>query len=54
VTLGDAMREVNAAIEGMRSEHDPLVSHIFVFTSKLSKYHDTKSGKRRETAARLS
>ena len=28
--LGDAMREVNAAIEEMRREHDPLASHIFV------------------------
>jgi hypothetical protein len=26
--LGDAMREVNAAIEQMRKEHDPLASHI--------------------------
>ena len=24
------MREVNAAIEEMREEHDPLASHIFV------------------------
>jgi len=28
--LGDAMREVNAAIEEMRTEHDPQASHIFV------------------------
>ena len=28
--LGDAMREVNAAIEELRSEHDPLTVHIFV------------------------
>jgi hypothetical protein len=25
----DAMREVNAAVAEMRSEHDPLASHIF-------------------------
>jgi hypothetical protein len=30
VALGDAMREVNAAIEDMQREHDPLASHIFV------------------------
>jgi len=28
--LADAMREVNAAIEEMRGEHDPLALHIFV------------------------
>ena len=28
--LGDAMREVNAAIEEMRRKQDPLASHIFV------------------------
>jgi hypothetical protein len=28
--LDDAMREVNAAIEEMRGEHDPLAVHIFV------------------------
>ena len=30
VALGNAMREVNAAIEEMRREHDPLAVHIFV------------------------
>jgi hypothetical protein len=24
------LREVNAAVEEMRSEHDPLASHIFI------------------------
>jgi hypothetical protein len=28
--LGDAMLEVNAAIEEMRREQDPLASHIFI------------------------
>ncbi len=52
--LGDAMREVNAAIEEMRREHDPLASHIFVWRRRYRNAHDTKGGKRREVAARLS
>ncbi len=54
VALGDAMREVNAAIEEMRREHDPLAVHIFVSRRNYRNVHDTKSGKRSETAARLS
>jgi hypothetical protein len=52
--LGDAMREVNATIEEMRCEHDPLAVHIFVSRRNCRNVHDTKSGKRRDTAARLS
>ena len=52
--LGDAVREVNAAIEEMRSDHDPLASHIFVSRRHYRNAHDTKGGKRREVAARLS
>jgi hypothetical protein len=52
-TLGDAMREVNAAIEEMRREHDPLASHIFISRRNYRNVPDTKSGKRRDTAARL-
>ena len=52
--LGDAMREVNAAMEEMRSEHDPLAVHIFVSRRNYRNMHDTKSGKRSDTAARLS
>ena len=52
--LGDAMCEVNAAIEEMRREHDPLASHIFVSRRNYRNAHDTKGGKRRENAARLS
>ena len=40
------MRNVNLAIEEMRSERDPLASHIFVSHRNL---HDTKSDKRRDT-----
>ena len=39
--LGDAMREVNAAIEEMRSEHDPLASHIFVSRRNDRRAQDT-------------
>jgi hypothetical protein len=52
--LGDATREVNAAIEEMRREHDPLASHIFVSRRNYPNMRDTRSGKRRDTAARLS
>ena len=52
--LGDAMREVNAAIEEMQRDHDPLASHIFVSRRHYRNAHDTKGGKRREVAARLS
>ena len=52
--LGDAMREVNAAIEEMRREHDPLASHIFVSRRLYQKKSDTKSGKRHHLSARLS
>jgi hypothetical protein len=45
--LGNAMREVNAAIEEMRGEHDPLASHIFVSRRDYQNMSDTKSGKRR-------
>ena len=43
--LGDPMREVNAAIEEMRREHDPLAVHIFVPRRKYRNVNDTKSGK---------
>ena len=52
--LGDAMREVNSAIEEMRREHDPLAVHIFVSRRNYRNVHDTKSGKRSATAVRLS
>ena len=53
-TLGDAMLEVNAAIEEMRRDHDPLASHIFISRRHYRNAHDTKGSKRREVAARLS
>jgi hypothetical protein len=54
VTLGDATREVNAAIEEMQREHDPLASHIFVSRRLYQQKTDTKSGKRHRLSARLS
>jgi len=38
----------------MRAQHDPLALHIFVARRAYRHTNDTKSGKRRETAARLS
>jgi hypothetical protein len=48
------MREVNAAIEEMQRDHDPLASHIFVSRRQYRNAHETKGGKRREVAARIS
>jgi hypothetical protein len=38
----------------MKSEHDPLASHIFVSRRHYRNVNDTKTGKRREMMARLS
>src|SRR5678816_365459 len=52
--LGGAMREVNAAIEEMLREQDPLASHIFVSRRLYQNMSDTKDGKRHHLSARLS
>ncbi|HEY6154637.1 MAG TPA: hypothetical protein VIW07_12930 [Candidatus Udaeobacter sp.] len=52
--LTTAIRHVEAAVEEMRAEHDPLASHIFASRRHYRGVSDTKSGKRRETTARLS
>jgi len=39
---------------GNAEEHDPLASHIFISRRHYRNAHDTKGGKRREVAARLS
>jgi hypothetical protein len=52
--LGDAMCQVNAAIEEMRREHDPLASHIFVSRRLYQNMSSTKDGKRHRLSARLS
>ena len=50
--LGEAMREVDAAVQEMRAEHDPLAVHIFVSRRQYRRMPDTKSGNRLGTAAR--
>ena len=52
--LTKAIREVEAVVETIRTEHDPLASHIFVSRRHYQNLSDTKSGKRREMNARLS
>lgn len=52
--LTKAIREVEAIVEAMRAEHDPLASHIFVSRRQYRSANDTKGGKRREMNARLS
>ena len=52
--LGAAIREVEVVIEEMHAEKDPLAVHIFVSRRNYRNVHDTKSGKRRNTAALLS
>jgi hypothetical protein len=45
---------VEAVVEIMRSEHDPLASHIFVSRRHYQNLSDTKSGKRHAMLAQLS
>ncbi len=52
--LNAAMREVDAVLQEMRAEHDPLAVHIFVSRRHYRRMPDTKSGKRLGTAAQLS
>jgi hypothetical protein len=53
-TLHDAVREVEAALDEMRAEHDPLAVHIFISRRNYRKIADTKSRKRSGMSARLS
>jgi hypothetical protein len=52
--LTTAIRDVESELAAMKTEHDPLASHIFVSRRSYRKVNDTKSGKRREMVARLS
>ena len=52
--LTKAIREVEAVVETMHAEHDPLASHIFISRRHYRNAKDTKGGKRREINARLS
>src|SRR6478672_2694109 len=52
--LTEAILEVENEIAAMKADHDPLASHIFVSRRQYRNANDTKSGKSREVAARLS
>jgi septal ring factor EnvC (AmiA/AmiB activator) len=52
--LTAAIRDVESELAAMKAEHDPLASHIFISRRQYRNVNDTKSGKRRETMARLS
>ena len=52
--LTAAIRDVERELAGMKAEHDPLASHIFVSRRHYQNVNDTKGGKRREMNARLS
>jgi hypothetical protein len=53
-TLTEAIRGTEAILQTMRAEHDPLAAHIFVSRRHYRNIPDTKSGSRRQVAARLS
>ena len=52
--LTKAIREVEAVLQTMRAEHDPLAAQIFVSRRHYQNLSDTKSGKRRGMSAQLS
>ncbi|MEY2557978.1 MAG: hypothetical protein QOE34_1403 [Verrucomicrobiota bacterium] len=52
--LSDAIRETEAVVDTMRAEHDPLAVHIFISRRQYRNVSDTRSGSRRDVAARLS
>jgi hypothetical protein len=52
--LTAAIRDVESELAAMKAEHDPLALHTFVSRRHYRNVSETKSGKRRETMARLS
>jgi hypothetical protein len=44
--LTTAIRDVESELAGMKAEHDPRASHIFVSRRYYRNVNDTKSGKR--------
>jgi hypothetical protein len=52
--LSAAIHDVQTELAAMKAEHDPLAAHIFISRRQYRNANDTKSGKRRETNARLS
>lgn len=53
-SLSAAIKEVDSAIEEMRSEHDPLAVHIYVSRRAYRHTRTVKSGKPHSVSARLS
>ena len=51
--LSKNMRELEAELEEMRGEHDPLATHIFIARRNYRRTSDNKSGKPKERAARF-
>ena len=47
-------RDVETELAAMKTEHDPLASHIFISRRHYQNLSDIKSGKRRGMNARLS
>ena len=54
MTLSAAITEAQEAIQEAQAEPDPLATHVFVSRRQLRHLSDVKSGKRSETAIRLS
>ena len=52
--LKTAINHVEAVLDEMQSDKDPLAVHIFVSRRHYRHVQDTKSGKRRETEALIS
>jgi hypothetical protein len=52
--LTTAIHDFESELAAMKTEYDPLASHIFVSRRDYRNVNDTKSGKRREMNARLS
>jgi hypothetical protein len=52
--LTKVIHEVEAVLQTMRAEHDPLASHIFVSRRHYQNLSDTKGGKRRAMSAHSS
>jgi hypothetical protein len=53
-SLGDAIKETEAALIEVRSESDPLAAHIFISRRQYRNVPDTKGGERSEAVARNS
>jgi len=52
--LRATIKDVEAVVEEMRAEKDPLALHIFVSRPQYRNTHDTKGGKAKDRCAMLS